>query len=47
MRERRDEEVHGRQALSWNLPTPNGILSRRLEDGSAGIPATYTALELE
>ena len=49
MHERRDEKIQSRQALSWNLPTPNGILSRtrRLVDGSAGTPTTYTTLKPE
>ena len=42
MHERRDEKIQSRQALSWNLPTRNGILSKTSEDGSAGTLVTYT-----
>ena len=41
--ERRDEKVRTALALSWNFPSRNSILSRRLEDALTGTLETYAA----
>lgn len=41
--ERRDEKLRTAWALSWNLPSRNGILSKRLGDALTRTLQTYAA----